>query len=141
MTASRGIDIEVIQIGEPTCGKPVGFYPTDNCGTTYFTVQFRGVNAKGFGDNSDGFIPIEGATKEGSNVPGCRVADDFNHALGDPAEGRLATALSYRDSSACPISASAVLPVGGETTSAHIPEARDGTVYKPPWLTNRIFRE
>ena len=111
MTASRGIDIEVIQIGEPTCGKPVGFYPTDNCGTTYFTVQFRGVNAKGFGDNSDGFIPIEGATKEGSNVPGCRVADDFNHAL------------------------------GGETTSAHIPESRDGTVYKPPWLTNRIFRE
>ena len=35
-------------------------------------------------------------------MPGCRVADDFNHVLGDPAEGRLATALRYRDSSFLP---------------------------------------
>ena len=137
----RGIDIEVIQIGEPTCGKPFGFYPTDNCGTTYFTVQFHGINAKGFGDYIDGFVPMEGATGDGANVPGCRVPDDFSHPLGDPAEGRLATALSYRDSSVCPVSASALLPVGSESTSAHIPEARDGTVHKPPWLTNRIIRE
>ena len=53
----RGIDIEVIQIGSTTCGKPYGFYGLDNCGTTYFTVQFRGVNAKGYGDYSDGFSP------------------------------------------------------------------------------------
>ena len=40
----RGIDVEVILIGETTCGKPHGFYPADNCGTTYFTVQFEIVN-------------------------------------------------------------------------------------------------
>ena len=45
----RGIDVEVVLIGDTTCGKPYGFYPTDNCGTTYFTVQFAGANAKGLG--------------------------------------------------------------------------------------------
>ncbi|HUD96985.1 MAG TPA: S41 family peptidase, partial [Woeseiaceae bacterium] len=50
MNSLRGVDVEVIQIGSTTCGKPYGFYPTDNCGTTYFTIQFRGVNDKGFGD-------------------------------------------------------------------------------------------
>ena len=136
----RGIDFEVILIGEPTCGKPYGFYPTDNCGTSYFTIQFRGVNAKGFGDYSDGFMPVEEATGPGFEVRGCRAADDFGHALGDPAEGRLATALSYRDSSTCPVSASTMRPFGGEAASAHVPEPRNGTVYKPPWLTNRIIR-
>ena len=107
-----------------------GFYPTDNCGTTYFTVQFRGVNAKGFGDYSDGFMPVEGATGEGSIVPGCRVADDFSHALGDPAEGRLATALGYRDSSVCPVSTSAARPAGVGPAAAHILESRDGTSHR-----------
>jgi hypothetical protein len=40
----RGVGVEVIQIGTTTCGKPYGFYPFDNCGTTYFSVQFKGVN-------------------------------------------------------------------------------------------------
>ena len=30
------------------------------------------------------------------------MADDFNHALGDAAEARLAAALYYRDNGACP---------------------------------------
>ena len=42
----RGIDVEVVQIGSPTCGKPYGFYPTDNCGTTYFTIQFQGETSR-----------------------------------------------------------------------------------------------
>ena len=32
----RGVGVQVIQIGGTTCGKPYGFYPPDNCGTTYF---------------------------------------------------------------------------------------------------------
>ena len=43
----RGIGVEVIQIGLTTCGKPYGFYPQDNCGTTYFSIEFKGVNAQG----------------------------------------------------------------------------------------------
>ncbi len=50
INALQGVDVEVIQIGSTTCGKPYGFYPQDNCGTTYFSVEFKGVNAKGFGD-------------------------------------------------------------------------------------------
>jgi len=137
----RGIDIEVIQIGEPTCGKPYGFYPTDNCGTSYFTIQFRGVNAKDFGDYSDGFMPVEGATGSGFNVPGCRASDDFSRALGDPAEGRLAAALSYRDSSICPVPESVDQSFGGEAAAPLVPESREGTVHKPPWLTNRIMQD
>ncbi len=97
----RGVDVEVIQIGGTTCGKPYGFYPTPNCATTYFTIQFKGENDKGFGDYSDGFVPSSNPTLQ-SEVPGCDVADDFNHALGDQDEGQLAAALYYRDNNSCP---------------------------------------
>lgn len=96
MNGLRGIDIEVIQIGTTTCGKPYGFYGWDNCGTTYLSVQFRGVNAKGYGDYADGFSPSNLATVEGEPVPGCAVGDDFSKALGDPSEAMLSAALAYR---------------------------------------------
>jgi len=86
----RGVGVQVIQVGSTTCGKPYGFYPDDNCGTTYFSIQFKGVNAAGFGDYTDGFSPSNTAGGTGTRVPGCSVADDFAHALGDPNEGRLA---------------------------------------------------
>ena len=97
----RGVGVEVILIGDTTCGKPYGFYGIDNCGTTYFTVQFRGVNAIGFGDYTDGFSP-PGATYQGEELPGCFVADDLTKQLGDPDEGRLAAALGYLDAGSCP---------------------------------------
>ena len=97
----RGVDVEVILIGETTCGKPYGFYAQPNCGTTYFTVQFRGVNAKNFGDYSDGFVP-SGSDNGLSRVRGCQVADDYLHALGDANEARLAAALYYRANGSCP---------------------------------------
>ncbi len=97
-----GIGIQVIQIGSTTCGKPYGFYPEDNCGTTYFSIQFRDVNAENFGDYTDGFSPNNSPTPTNARLPGCSVADDFTHALGDPAEARLAAALNYRATSSCP---------------------------------------
>ena len=86
----RGVDVNVVLIGSTTCGKPYGFIPQDNCGTTYFSIEIEGVNAKGFGDYADGFPPT------------CQVADDFGHALGDPAEGMLAAALQHRQDGTCP---------------------------------------
>jgi len=103
MNGLRGAGVQVIQIGETTCGKPYGFLPADNCGTTYFAIQFKGVNNAGFGDYADGFVPNGSG---GSGVPGCVVSDDFDHALGDPAEARLSTALSYQVSGSCPAHAS-----------------------------------
>ncbi|WP_444887110.1 S41 family peptidase [Microbulbifer sp. JMSA008] len=96
----RGVDIEVIQIGETTCGKPYGFYPLDNCGTTYFTIQFSAVNAKGFGDYSDGFAP-NGTDNTAADLPGCHIGDDFYHLLGDANEARFAAALNYIETGEC----------------------------------------
>jgi carboxyl-terminal processing protease len=91
----EGVGVTVYQIGSTTCGKPYGFYPQDNCGTTYFSIEFQGVNAKGFGGYGDGFSPANTSPMVGVSVPGCSVADDFSHALGDPNEGRIAAALAY----------------------------------------------
>ncbi|XHS78560.1 S41 family peptidase [Burkholderiaceae bacterium UC74_6] len=85
----RGVGVNVKIIGGTTCGKPYGFQPQDNCGVTYFPIQFKNANAKGFGDYADGF------------TPDCPVADDYNHALGDPAEAQLATALGMRSTGSC----------------------------------------
>jgi carboxyl-terminal processing protease len=90
----RGIDLEVNIIGAKTCGKPYAFTPTPNCGTTYFSIEFKGVNQKGFGDYADGMAPT------------CNVGDDMAHAQGDVQEGMLAAALSYNATGACPVNAS-----------------------------------
>jgi carboxyl-terminal processing protease len=88
----RGVDVEVNLIGGQTCGKPYGFTPTPNCGTTYFSIEFEGVNNKGFGDYPDGLAAT------------CKVSDDLAHSQGDPAEGMLAAALAYNQNKTCPAS-------------------------------------
>ncbi len=116
MNGLRGIDVEVIQIGGTTCGKPYGFYGLENCGTTYFFTQFRGVNAKGYGDYSDGFSPSNLASVEGEPIPGCAVDDDFSQPLGDAEEAMLSAALAYRDQpGTCPALPSGL---GGPTAAA-----------------------
>lgn len=100
----RGVDVEVNVVGGTTCGKPYGFYQQDNCGTSYFAIEFQGVNAKGEGDYSDG-IDAD-----------CPADDDLLHALGDADESSLAAALALRDSGSCPASASKVLLSGSKPT-------------------------
>jgi hypothetical protein len=92
----RGIGVQVILVGGTTCGKPFGFTARDNCGLSYFPIEFQGVNDMGFGDYTDGFAP---ATT-------CDVADDFTRALGDSSEGMLAAALNHRVTGNCAVSAS-----------------------------------
>jgi len=92
----RGVGVEVVQFGSTTCGKPYGFYPQDNCGTTYFTTQFRAVNAAGFGDYPDGFSPANSTESTvGVSLPGCQAVDDYT-PLGETSESMLAAALAYR---------------------------------------------
>lgn len=85
----RGVDVEVILVGGTTCGKPYGFTRKDNCGLSLFPIEFKGVNAKGFGDYANGMTAT------------CPAADDFDHALGNPAEGMLGVALRHVDQGAC----------------------------------------
>jgi carboxyl-terminal processing protease len=122
----RGVNVQVIQIGSTTCGKPYGFYPADNCGVTYFSIQFQGVNAQNFGNYPDGFTPQNTAATQGVLLPGCSVADDFNHPLGNSAEGLLASALNYQSNGVC------LVPPSGLGTP--------GVAVKSMWRQNRIAR-
>jgi carboxyl-terminal processing protease len=128
----RGVDVDVRLIGATTCGKPYGFTAKDNCGISYFPIEFKGVNAKGFGDYADGFVPA-GSGETG--VPGCTVADDLNHPLGDPRESMLATALAYRSTGACP-----VLSVGlDQARAAGRAAAAGGFMVRGPARENRLL--
>lgn len=122
-----GVDEQVILIGHNTCGKPYGFYPQDNCGTTYFSIQFEGQNQKGFGEYSDGFVPGGGGP---AGPPGCQVADDFLHELGDPAEARIAAALQFRSNGSCPTPSS-------RADRAVVEE--EPFIRRNPFLENRIM--
>jgi C-terminal processing protease CtpA/Prc len=130
-----GVGVQVVQIGHTTCGKPYGFYPAPNCGTTYFSIQFQGVNDKGFGDYADGFTPSGSGTAgaTAASLPGCVVADDFGHDLGDPAEWRLGAALGFRSGSPCPT------PTSRSLTRVAEGGGEDVTLVRNPFLENRIL--
>jgi len=86
----RGIGMTAVLVGARTCGKPYGFVPKDNCGISYFPIEFQGVNANGFGNYADG-LDVS-----------CAANDDLNRQLGDRNEGLLAAALAYRVNGTCP---------------------------------------
>ena len=90
----RGVGIDVVAIGDTTCGKPVGFQPASQCGTTYSVVNFESVNERFEGRYFDGFAPT------------CAVADDLSRALGAPDEALLSAAASFADNGVCPAPAS-----------------------------------
>lgn len=118
----RGAGVTVNVIGGTTCGKPYGFFPKDNCNVTYFAIQFQGVNNLGFGDYADGFTPT------------CAVADDFTHALGDPAENQLEVALGLRNGGTC------ITPLA-KPSKLQPSEARPPSVLvRTPFRENRIYR-
>ena len=129
-----GVGVQVVLVGSQTCGKPYGFYPQDNCGTTYFSIQFQGVNNMDQGAYTDGFVASNTTSTSGEPLPGCSVTDDYAHALGSPLEGRLAAALAYRTSGA------AGCPTPSGVGAPQSPLAVDGHVVKPEWLKNRILR-
>jgi hypothetical protein len=86
----RGIDVEVILVGQTTCGKPYGFQRKDNCGYALFPIEFQGFNAKGFGDYTAGFKPT------------CTVAEVPGSAPGSETEPLLAAAMTHIDTGNCP---------------------------------------
>lgn len=135
INALRGVGIEVILIGDTTCGKPYGFRPADNCGTTYFSIQFQSENALGFSDYADGFSPQNVFSLGSVSLPGCGVEDDLDHVLGDPDEAMLAKALSFRDTGSCLASSKVQLDSQQQTELILTPSFTP----KPEWLQNRIL--
>ncbi len=100
----------VVLVGSTTFGKPYAFQPREACGTTYNAVSLEVVNAAGAGGFSSGI------------APDCAVADDLDHALGDPAEARLAAALGYVSTGACPAASALAAPASARV----VPEAAFG---------------
>jgi carboxyl-terminal processing protease len=139
----RGVGVQVFLIGSTTCGKPFGFYPQDNCGTTYFSIQFQGVNNMGEGEYPDGFAAQNQTGPLSIKLAGCSVADDLTRELGDENEGRLKAALAFRESdnsiATCP-TASGFAPGAQLKTGQAILSSTDGRIYKSPERENRIMR-
>jgi carboxyl-terminal processing protease len=144
MNGLRGLGVQVFQIGSTTCGKPFGFYPQDNCGTTYFSIQFQGFNAMNFGDYPDGFAPNNQSGASSLKLPGCSIADDFSRALGDSNEARLKATLDFRASgnsgASCPV-ASGFAPGARLKPGQQALSATDGRMIKSPLRENRILRD
>jgi len=119
----RGVDVDVQLIGGTTCGKPYGFTAKDNCGISYFPIEFKGVNAKGFGDYPDGF------------KTNCTVPDDLSRQLGDTSEGMLAAALTVQATGSC--------PTGTTTTKDALLKTQgqgaQPTMLRSPVRENRLF--
>ncbi len=87
----RGVGVNVVAIGDTTCGKPVGFLPQSNsCGTTYSVVNFESVNARSEGRYFDGFQAT------------CAVAEDFTRPTGSTTDPLLVAAAHHIDNGACP---------------------------------------
>jgi carboxyl-terminal processing protease len=120
----RGVDVDVVLVGGTTCGKPYGFRAEENCGISYFPIEFQGVNDKGFGDFADGFAPT--AT--------CVVADDLSKALGDSSEGMLAAALRHRATGSC-----SATGVGRESPLAAA-DVSFGRVLRHPVRESKVLR-
>ncbi|MFZ6873218.1 S41 family peptidase [Undibacterium sp. Di27W] len=113
--------MDVILIGDTTCGKPYGFIQTNNCNTAYFAIQFSGVNALNQGDFTNGFTPT------------CRVSDSLNYALGDQNEPRLSAALKYASTGACPTTAFSPAPPPAAFDTVKDREPR-------PWRNNKLLK-
>ena len=105
----RGAGVEVVAVGETTCGKPVGFLPTSACGRTYSVVNFESVNQRNEGRYFDGFAPT------------CAVAEDFSVAQGGNADPLMTAAKRAADTGACPAgtaSADRAFPLAARRTGA-----------------------
>lgn len=87
--------VEVVVIGEPTCGKPVGQSVQQLCDKYTFVVNFETVNANGNGQYFNGLRPD------------CPVTDNIVADWADPADPLTGAALDYVANGACPAVATA----------------------------------
>ncbi len=81
--------IEVITVGESSCGKPVGMYGTNFCDKHISPIQFSIQNADDKGEYFDGIAPT------------CSEIDKIDRDFGDINESMLKTALYYIKNDQC----------------------------------------
>lgn len=87
--------IEVIQIGQQTCGKPYGYDGVGIfCNKVLFAINTESTNEERYGNYVDGLTPT------------CKVDDDMLTPLGDKEESSLKEALYYIKNNKCSNNAS-----------------------------------
>lgn len=82
--------IDVVQIGQPTCGKPVGQLPTLIDNWRLFAINFQTVNALDFGDYFAGLSPA------------CAVTPNVAGDWGVPEDALYRAALDFIATGQCP---------------------------------------
>jgi carboxyl-terminal processing protease len=85
----QGAGLQVVTVGENTCGKPVGFLPTSYCKYTYSVVNFDSVNHVNKGSYFKGLDAT------------CPVPEDFQLNQGAADDPLLASARFYVDTGRC----------------------------------------
>ena len=103
INALRGIDVDIVLIGEKTCGNPYRKRYKHNCGISIEMIDARFYNHKFFTNYEDGFRPENSKSKAGISIPGCYVEDDLSKSIGDVEESMLKAALQYRKDKTCPL--------------------------------------
>ena len=112
--------IEVVVIGESSCGKPVGMYPEEVCDHVVFAINFQTQNATGFGDYFGG-LPVD-----------CPVADGVTGDWGVDSDPLLSEGLFYLQNDKC--SASGGRPSLG--AKGYIQQEVDWS--QGPWKAKRV---
>lgn len=82
--------VDVVTVGDASCGKPFGFNPVESCGSVYSAVNFESTNSLGQGRYYSGI------------AASCQAADDFSGVLGDATESLTQAATRYLQTGACP---------------------------------------
>jgi C-terminal processing protease CtpA/Prc len=83
-------NIEVVQIGEATCGKPYGFMGSGSfCEKSLFAINMETKNSDGIGGYTQGILPT------------CSLKDDIFKDFGDPKEALLKEALFFISKNEC----------------------------------------
>ncbi len=96
----RGAGVQVVAIGETSCGKPVGFNPSSQCGRTYSLVTFDSVNDRGDGGYYDGLAAT------------CPVAENFSTVQGSWDDPLVDAAGRFADNGVCPVANGREQPQG-----------------------------
>ena len=106
--------IDVVTIGDTTCGKPYATSPNIACDKVINALEIELVNANGVGDYFDGI----GAD--------CPVSEDLQEDLGSSTEPLLSTALEYIATGSCQLLASRSRQHTQKLTREWLPAWRGG---------------
>ncbi len=111
----RGAGLDVVTVGDTTCGKPVGFLPTTVCSRTYSVVNFESVNQRNEGRYFDGLQAT------------CAVSEDFTAAQGGSDDPLAVEARRYVDAGKCsPRLLGRAQPLSLRADGARLPDTEPG---------------